>query len=181
MSWQPPWPPIRIGAGEWILMRDSRREPAAIVRHLQLGARREWYFRVVTWAETSAGRELVGYYRTLEEADQSVKFRPPVLSARSGPPNGGGSTHAGLSGQPGAPRTRPTGPPSGGGASAARSGPPNGGSGAAGAARQGPSGGPASQQQRVGPRTTGTPPGDAGRGQGRTEQVRPRRQPGREA
>lgn len=95
MSWQPPWPPIRIGPGEWILMRDSRREPAAVVRHLQLGPRREWFFRVVTWAETSEGRELVGYYRTLDEADQSVKFQPPVLSARSGPPNGGGVTHGG--------------------------------------------------------------------------------------
>ncbi|MFD3447067.1 hypothetical protein ACFDTO_20925, partial [Microbacteriaceae bacterium 4G12] len=114
-------------------MRDSRREPAAVVRHLQLGPRREWYFRVVTWAETSAGRELVGYYRTLEEADQSVKFRPPVLSARSGPPNGGGSTHAGLSGgsgQPGGPgasRARPTGPPGGGGAGGTRPGPSGGG------------------------------------------------------
>jgi hypothetical protein len=104
LSWQPPWPPIRIGPGEWILMRDSRREPAAVVRHLQLGPRREWYFRVVTWAETSEGRELVGYYRTLDEADQSVKFRPPVLTARSGPPNGGGVTHAGARGRGGDPR-----------------------------------------------------------------------------
>jgi hypothetical protein len=107
LSWQPPWPPIRIGPGEWILMRDSRREPAAVVRHLQLGPRREWYFRVVTWAETSDGRELVGYYPTLEEADRSVKFRPPVLSARSGPPNGGGVTHAGSPGRAATARRSP--------------------------------------------------------------------------
>ncbi len=109
--------PDPIGPGEWILMRDSRREPAAIVRHLQLGPRREWYFRVVTWAETSEGRELVGYYHTLEEADQSVKFRPPVLTARSGPPNGGGVTHAGSPGRAAGPRSgqspRTTGAPPG--------------------------------------------------------------------
>lgn len=26
-DWQPPWPPIRIGEAEWIIMRDSKTAP----------------------------------------------------------------------------------------------------------------------------------------------------------
>ncbi|WP_150308201.1 hypothetical protein [Planctomonas psychrotolerans] len=94
MSWQPPWPPIRIGESEWIIMRDSSREPVAVIRHLQLGPRRQWFYRVVTWAATSERRELIGYYPTLEEADRSVKFQPTALASRTGPPNGRGARHS---------------------------------------------------------------------------------------
>lgn len=85
-DWTPPWPPIRIADGEWMLMRGSKREPAAIIRALRMGPRAELFYRVVTWAPTSAGRVLVGYFATLEEADRSVLFdnaAPP-----KGPPNG---------------------------------------------------------------------------------------------
>lgn len=85
-EWTPPWPPIRVAAGEWVLMRGSKREPAAIVRALRMGPRAELFYRVVTWAPESDGRVLVGYFATLEDADRSVLFdnnAPP-----KGPPNG---------------------------------------------------------------------------------------------
>lgn len=75
-AWQPPWPPIRVSGEEWIIMRDSRREPVGVIRTLHMGPRKELFYRVVTWAPGSAGRELVGYFRTLEEADQSIRFTP---------------------------------------------------------------------------------------------------------
>lgn len=77
-NWVPPWPPIQISTSEWILMRDERRTPAAIVRALRLGARHELFYRVVSWAPTSEGRELIGYFRTLDEADRSVLFTPDL-------------------------------------------------------------------------------------------------------
>ena len=85
-DWKPPWPPIRIAEGEWVLMRGSNQEPAAVVRTVRMGPRAGLFYRVVTWAPTSAGRALVGYFATLEEADRSVLFdthAPP-----KGPPNG---------------------------------------------------------------------------------------------
>lgn len=75
-DWQPPWPPIRIGEAEWIIMRDSKTEPAAVIRTVRLGPRNETFYRVVTWAPTSADRSLVGYFVTLAEADRSVLFTP---------------------------------------------------------------------------------------------------------
>jgi len=59
---------------EWIIMRDSRTEPAGVIKVVQLGPRRESFYRVVTWAPTSADRTLVGYFATLQEADQSILF-----------------------------------------------------------------------------------------------------------
>lgn len=73
--WDPPWPPMRISASEWIVIRDSPRLPAAVIRRLEFENRSIW--RVVTWAPTSEGRQLVGYFPTLEEADRSVRFTPP--------------------------------------------------------------------------------------------------------
>ncbi|MDJ0336609.1 hypothetical protein QMG83_15375 [Salinibacterium sp. G-O1] len=89
-QWRPPWPPIRFGEDEWFLMRDSNREPAAIIRKLRMGPRSETYYRVVTWALQSADRNLVGYFATLEEADRSVLFVPdnPQVPGASRGPNG---------------------------------------------------------------------------------------------
>lgn len=75
-DWQPPWPPIRVGEGEWVLMRESKSEPRAVVRVVQMGPRNETFYRVVTWAPTSEARTLVGYYATLAEADRAVLFSP---------------------------------------------------------------------------------------------------------
>jgi len=75
-DWQPPWPPIRIGENEWVIMRDSKMHPAGVIRMLKMGPRHETFYRVVTWAPTSADRRLVGYYPTLEAADRSILFTP---------------------------------------------------------------------------------------------------------
>ena len=89
-DWRPPWPPVRFAEGEWFLMRDSNREPAAIVRKLRMGPRNETFYRVVRWALLSADRTLVGYFATLEEADRSVLFVPdnPQVPGVSRGPNG---------------------------------------------------------------------------------------------
>jgi len=75
-DWQPPWPPIRIAEAEWIVMRDAKNEPAAVIRAVRIGPRNELFYRVVSWAPTSDGRTLVGYYATLQLADRAVLFRP---------------------------------------------------------------------------------------------------------
>lgn len=74
--WKTPWPPIEISDCEWMIMRDSHERPAAVIRRIQVGPRHETLFRVVTWAPTSEGRSLVGYYSSLAEADQAVLFKP---------------------------------------------------------------------------------------------------------
>ena len=71
---------------EWIIMRNSNREPAAVVRAVKLGPHDDRYFRVVTWAQESADRVLRGYFSTLGEADCSVRF-DNTLPTR-GAPNG---------------------------------------------------------------------------------------------
>lgn len=85
-DWTPPWPPIQISRDEWIVMRDDKRIPVAVIRRLRLGPRQETFFRVVTWAEESAERELVGYFPTLAEADRMVLFKPknPQMPRRPG-------------------------------------------------------------------------------------------------
>lgn len=87
-DWTPPWPPIQVATSEWILMRDDRRTPAAVVRALRLGARNELFYRVVAWAPTSDGRVLIGYFRTLAEADRAVLFTPDLPGSRMQPVRG---------------------------------------------------------------------------------------------
>jgi hypothetical protein len=79
-DWQPPWPPIRIAEAEWVVMRESTSEPVAIIRVVRMGPRNETFYRVVTWAPTSEGRRLVGYYPTLAEADRAVLFSPKSVT-----------------------------------------------------------------------------------------------------
>lgn len=82
--WAPPWPPIQVSTDEWIVMRDDKRVPAAVIRRLRLGPREEMFFRVVTWAPESADRQLVGYFPTLAEADRIILFtsKNPVMPRR---------------------------------------------------------------------------------------------------
>lgn len=88
-DWQPPWPPIRISTDEWIVMRDSKTEPVAVIRRVKLGPRNETFFRVVTWAEESTDRQLVGYFASFKEADQSMLFVPSQNTPRDRDPLGG--------------------------------------------------------------------------------------------
>ena len=80
-EWKPPWPPIQVSEHEWIIVREKKTQPTAVIRRLRLGPRSETFYRVVTWAPTAEGRELVGYYASLDEANRSVKFTPlnPVM------------------------------------------------------------------------------------------------------
>jgi hypothetical protein len=71
--WVTPWSPIKISECEWIILRDSIYHPAAIVRRLDFPDGSSKY-RVVTWAEKSEDRTLLGYTRNLELADMMVPF-----------------------------------------------------------------------------------------------------------
>ncbi|MFP7833150.1 hypothetical protein [Marisediminicola sp. LYQ134] len=74
--WQPPWPPLQISECEWVIIRDSQRQPAAIIRRFEFGEHREVWWRIGRWAPRSEDRELIGWVRTLELADMAVKFSP---------------------------------------------------------------------------------------------------------
>ena len=55
---------------EWVLRQGSQGTPYAVVRWFGFGDpnRPEVWFRVVTWAPRSDGRELIGWCRTLDAA-----------------------------------------------------------------------------------------------------------------
>ncbi len=55
---------------EWVLRQGSGGAPYAVVRRFAFGDpnRPDVWFRVVTWAPQSEGRELIGWCRTLEAA-----------------------------------------------------------------------------------------------------------------
>ncbi len=55
---------------EWLLRQGSLGAPYAVIRRFAFGDpnRPDVWFRVVTWAPTSDGRELIGWCRTLEAA-----------------------------------------------------------------------------------------------------------------
>lgn len=57
---------------EWVLRQGAAGAAYAVIRRFAFGdpGRPEIWFRVVTWAATSAGRELIGWCRTLEAAAQ---------------------------------------------------------------------------------------------------------------
>jgi hypothetical protein len=46
VSWDPPWPPIRIAVDEWIIMHGSRTERVVVIRRLLLNP--QVVFRVVS-------------------------------------------------------------------------------------------------------------------------------------
>jgi len=94
-NWQPPWPPIRISEVEWVIMRDSKLEPAGVIRMMKMGPRNETFFRVVTWAPTSEGRKLVGYFDSLGTADRSILFDPLFHRKDYTPPVGPNGRAAG--------------------------------------------------------------------------------------
>lgn len=72
--WEPPWPPIQISDCEWVIVRDDPRRPAGLIRRIDTDPP---HFRVVTWAERSEDRRLIGRFTSLAAADRSLKFRVP--------------------------------------------------------------------------------------------------------
>lgn len=77
--------PIRISTDEWVVIRNNPNVPAAVIRLIDRGLSTEHY-RVVTFDLVPALRKLVGRYRTLEAANDAVRF--PVPRQNDGPPNG---------------------------------------------------------------------------------------------
>jgi hypothetical protein len=79
IRWQPPWPMIRTGDREWIILRDDPARPVAVVRYLD-DAPSGAQYRVVRWAPRSEDRRLFEYFPSLEKADMAVTFidRDPV-------------------------------------------------------------------------------------------------------
>lgn len=74
------WHPRHLAAPvEWVLKVPGQPEPIAVVRRLRIEGRR--VFRAVTWAPTSAGRELIGYYRDGDAAAVAVWRRYIALQA----------------------------------------------------------------------------------------------------
>jgi|GEM_PF-1192987 len=64
-AWHPILSAHEYAPGEWIMV-DPSAKPYAVVRALELAGERG--YRVVTWAERSDDRELVGYWLTLRAA-----------------------------------------------------------------------------------------------------------------
>ncbi|MGN6446015.1 hypothetical protein [Amnibacterium sp.] len=65
------WHPRRLVKGtEWTMAVPGQPEPIAVIRRLRFEGRA--VYRAVTWAPTSAGRELIGYYRSGDAAAVAV-------------------------------------------------------------------------------------------------------------
>ncbi|MCU1439522.1 MAG: hypothetical protein JWP85_519 [Rhodoglobus sp.] len=79
-----PWSPIQISEFEWVIMRNSPTQPKGLVRRFDADSQHPTFFRAVTWAPTSEGRQLIGYFPTLEAADEAV-LEDPYRDIRDGP------------------------------------------------------------------------------------------------
>lgn len=81
--------PIRISVHEWVIIRNNRRSPKALIRRVDPESPTEHY-RVVTFELDPAERMLLGRYRTLDAANDSVLYDRPVTNvpAHSGYPIG---------------------------------------------------------------------------------------------
>jgi hypothetical protein len=71
-----PWSPIQISDAEWVVMRNSPTQPKGVVRRFEATSEHPVFYRAVTWAPTSEGRRLIGYFPTLEKADEAVLEDP---------------------------------------------------------------------------------------------------------
>lgn len=86
------WHPRRLAlATEWTLTVPGEPEPLAVIRRLRIEGR--IVFRAVTWAPTSGGRELIGYYRTGDDAAVGVWRR--YVAERSDRHERASRTHGG--------------------------------------------------------------------------------------
>jgi hypothetical protein len=69
VDYRPDWHPllaaVETSPGEWVMVAQHEVR-YAVIRLLELGGERG--YRVVTWAERSEDRRLIGYYRTLRAA-----------------------------------------------------------------------------------------------------------------
>jgi hypothetical protein len=68
-------------------IRNYPDSPAALIRRFDATFEHTTYFRVVTWRPTSAGRQLIGRFATLKEADCAVFFEAVNGATKISPPN----------------------------------------------------------------------------------------------
>lgn len=71
--------PIRISTDEWVIVRNNPRYPKALIRRIDPRLPTEHY-RVVTFELDPSKRMLLGRYRTLEAANDSVLYDTPVTN-----------------------------------------------------------------------------------------------------
>jgi hypothetical protein len=70
--WHPLLAAVEAEPGHWFMVTpDGKRY--GIIRMLEIGGERG--YRAVTWAERSADRQLIGYYRTLKRAAEATHRR----------------------------------------------------------------------------------------------------------
>lgn len=74
--------PIRISVDEWVVVRNNPRFPKALIRRIDPGLPTAHY-RVVTFELEPSQRLLLGRYRTLEAANDSVLYDTPEESLRA--------------------------------------------------------------------------------------------------
>lgn len=88
-SYSPHWHPllaaVELEPGCWH-MQDDYARPYGVIRLLRING--EAGYRVVTWAERSEDRELIGYFRTLRAAAMAAHRRFVRSHGQTGAPNG---------------------------------------------------------------------------------------------
>jgi len=84
-NWHPVLAAVEIEPGHW-QMCDEDGQPYGVIRIIRLA--NEVGYRAVTWAPDSAGRELIGYFRTLRASAEAVHRRFLRTHGQSGPING---------------------------------------------------------------------------------------------
>jgi hypothetical protein len=75
---------------EWLVGHPSSPSPVAIIRLLRLGPDRELYYRAVTYADAPA-RKLIGYWASLEDAEQGATAAFEATMPKAWRMTGGGS------------------------------------------------------------------------------------------
>lgn len=65
--------PIRFDEDTWVVMRNSREFPKAIIRRVR-DRRGATHYQLYRWDLATDKRLLMGTYRTLNEADEKVLF-----------------------------------------------------------------------------------------------------------
>lgn len=77
-------PYIQITADLWIVMREDKTRPRAVIERVRWHDGSEQYL-LKTWHTEPGQRRLVRIHDSLEEANRSVKWRNPKNTSRSGP------------------------------------------------------------------------------------------------
>jgi hypothetical protein len=70
-----------------VVIRNYPDSPAALIRRFDATFDHTTYFRVVTWRPTSSGRQLIGRFAMLKEADCAMFFEPENGATKVSPPN----------------------------------------------------------------------------------------------